>query len=153
MTRPEKSDNMTEENTIIVDGEKLSFADECVRHEGDLSRGERRMRDLKRTIPQTIYKKRTSPKTIQIQASKTTRSKAEWLHISISEEDGEGRGTYDVGRRAMKRERLHKLKPKLKARYEKSLIVSAPPKCKFNARGVFKPASKNAVPRRKNLTL
>ena len=53
-----------------------------------------------------FYKKRTSPKTIQIQASKTVRSKAEWLHISTSEEDGEGQGTYDVGRRAMKRERL-----------------------------------------------
>ena len=97
---------MTEENNIIVDGEKLSFADECVRHEGDLSRGERRMRDLKRTSPKTIYKKRTSPKTIQIQGSTTARSKAEWLHISTSEEDGEGQGTYDVGRRAMKRERL-----------------------------------------------
>ena len=70
---------MTEENTIIVDG---------------------------RTSPKTIYKKRTSPKTIQIQDSKTARSKAEWLHISTSEEDGEGQGTYDVGRRAMKRERL-----------------------------------------------
>jgi len=53
-----------------------------------------------------FYKKRTSPKTIQIQDSKTARSKAEWLHISTSEEDGEGQGTYDVGRRVMKRERL-----------------------------------------------
>ena len=53
-----------------------------------------------------LYKKRTSPKTFQIQNSKTVRSKAEWLHISISEEDGEGQGTYDVGSRAMKRERL-----------------------------------------------
>ena len=53
-----------------------------------------------------FYNKRTSPKTIQIQDSKTARSKAEWLHISTSEEDGEGQGTYDVGRRAMKRERL-----------------------------------------------
>ena len=53
-----------------------------------------------------FYKKRTSPKTIQIQDSKTAHSKAEWLHISTSEEDGEGRGTYDVGRREMKRERL-----------------------------------------------
>lgn len=53
-----------------------------------------------------FYKKRTSPKTLQIQASKTARSKAEWLHISISEKDGEGQGTYDVGQRAMKRERL-----------------------------------------------
>ena len=53
-----------------------------------------------------FYKKRTSPKTIQIQDSKTASSKAEWLHISTSEEDGEGQGTYDVGRRVMKRERL-----------------------------------------------
>ena len=53
-----------------------------------------------------LYKKRTSPKTIQIQDSKTASSKAEWLHISTSEEDGEGRGTYNVGRRKFKRERL-----------------------------------------------
>ena len=53
-----------------------------------------------------FYKNQTSPKTLQIQASKTVRSKAEWLHISTSEEDGEGQGTYDVGSRAMKRERL-----------------------------------------------
>ena len=53
-----------------------------------------------------LYKKRTSPKTLQIQASKTVRSKAEWLWISISEKDGEGQGTYNVGSRAMKRERL-----------------------------------------------
>ena len=53
-----------------------------------------------------FYKKRTSPKTLQIQASKTVRSKAEWLWISISEKDGEGQGTYNVGSRAMKRERL-----------------------------------------------
>ena len=96
---------------------------------------------------------RTSPNTLAIQASKTARSKAEWLHISTSDADGEGRGPYDVGRREMKRERLHEMKPKLKVRYEKSLIVSASPKGKFNARGVFKLASKNAVSRRKNLTL
>ena len=53
-----------------------------------------------------LYKTRTSPKTFQIQNSKTVRSKAEWLHISTSEEDGEGQGTYNVGSRAMKRERL-----------------------------------------------
>ena len=53
-----------------------------------------------------LYKKRTSPKTFQIQNSKTVRSKAEWLHISTSEEEGVGQGTYNVGSRAMKRERL-----------------------------------------------
>ena len=86
---------MTEENTIIVDG---------------------------RTSPKTIYKKRTSPKTIQIQDSKTASSKAEWLHISISEEDGEGQGTYDVGRRAMKRERL--ADKKLRAKQAKAAELS-----------------------------
>ena len=53
-----------------------------------------------------LYKNKTSPKTLQIQASKTARSKANWLHISTSDKDGEGKGTYDVGRRVMKRERL-----------------------------------------------
>ena len=65
-----------------------------------------------------FYNKRTSPKTIQIQDSKTARSKAEWLHISISEEDGEGQGTYDVGSRAMKRERL--VDKKLRAKQAKA---------------------------------
>ena len=50
--------------------------------------------------------KRTSPNSLAIQASKTVRSKAHWLHISTSDKDGEGEGTYDVGRRVMKRERL-----------------------------------------------
>ena len=86
---------MTEENTIIVVG---------------------------RTSPKTIYKKRTSPKTIQIQDSKTARSKAEWLHISTSEEDGEGQGTYDVGRRVMKRERL--ADKKLRAKQAKAVDLS-----------------------------
>ena len=86
---------MTEENTIIVDG---------------------------RTSPKTIYKKRTSPKTIQIQDSKTSRSKAEWLHISTSEVDGEGQGTYDVGQRAMKRERL--ADKKLRAKQAKAAELS-----------------------------
>ena len=53
-----------------------------------------------------LNKKRTSPKTIQIQNSKTTRSRAKWLHISTSEEDGEGQGTYNIGSRVLKRERL-----------------------------------------------
>ena len=53
-----------------------------------------------------LYKNKTSPKTLQIQASKTARSKANWLHISTSDKDGEGKGTYDVGQRKMKRERL-----------------------------------------------
>ena len=66
--------------------------------------------------------KRTSPKTIQIQNSKTVRSKAEWLHISTSEEDGEGQGTYNVGSRAMKRERL--ADKKLRAKQAKAADLS-----------------------------
>ena len=69
-----------------------------------------------------LYKKRTSPKTFQIQNSKTVRSKAEWLHISTIEEDGEGQGTYDVGQRAMKRERL--ADKKLRAKQAKAAELS-----------------------------
>jgi hypothetical protein len=69
-----------------------------------------------------LYKKRTSPKTFQIQNSKTVRSKAEWLHISTSEEDGEGQGTYNVGSRAMKRERL--ADKKLRAKQAKAADLS-----------------------------
>ena len=62
-----------------------------------------------------LYKKRTSPKTFQIQNSKTARSRAEWLWISTSDDEGVGQGTYDIGQRAMKRERLadKKLRAKL----------------------------------------
>jgi len=53
-------------------------------------------------------KTQTSSNTLAIQASKTARSKAEWLHMSITgeEEEGEKGSTYDVGRRKFKRERL-----------------------------------------------
>jgi len=69
-----------------------------------------------------LYKKRTSPKTIQIQASKTARRQVEWLWISISNEEGVGQGTYDVGRRAMKRERL--ADKKLRAKQAKAAKLS-----------------------------
>ena len=69
-----------------------------------------------------LYKKRTSPKTLQIQASKTVRSKAEWLWISTSNEEGVGQGTYDVGRRVMKRERL--ADKKLRAKQAKAAELS-----------------------------
>ena len=62
--------------------------------------------------------KRTSPKTIQIQDSKTARSKAEWLWISTSDEEGIGQGTYIVGSRVMKRERL--VDKKLRAKQNKA---------------------------------
>ena len=73
-------------------------------------------------ITDELNKKRTSPKTIQIQNSKTTRSRAKWLHISTSEEDGEGQGTYNVGSRAMKRERL--ADKKLRAKQAKAADLS-----------------------------
>ena len=69
-----------------------------------------------------LYKKRTSPKTLQIQASKTVRSQAEWLHVSTSEKEGEGQGTYDVGRRVMKRERL--ADKKMRAKQAKAADLS-----------------------------
>ena len=69
-----------------------------------------------------LYKKRTSPKTFQIQNSKTVRSKAEWLHISTSEEEGVGQGTYDIGSRVMKHERL--ADKKLRAKQAKATDLS-----------------------------
>ena len=66
-------------------------------------------------------KKRTSPKTIQIQDSKTARSKVEWFWISTSEKAGEGQGTYNVGRREFKRERL--ADKKLRAKQQKHFGV------------------------------
>jgi len=51
-------------------------------------------------------KTQTSSNTLAIQASKTARSKAEWLHISTTGEEDKKGTTYDVGRRVMKRERL-----------------------------------------------
>ena len=77
-----------------------------------------------RTSPKTIYKKRTSPKTIQIQNSKTARSKAEWLWISTSDDEGVGQGTYDIGQRAMKRERLADKKLRAKQNKHNSADLS-----------------------------
>ena len=68
--------------------------------------------------------KTTSPKTIQIQNSKRVRSKAEWLWISISDEEGVGQGTYDVGRRVMKRERLADKKLRAKQNKHNSADLS-----------------------------
>ena len=71
-----------------------------------------------------FYKKRTSPKTIQIQASKTARRQVEWLWISISNEEGVGQGTYDIGQRAMKRERLADKKLRAKQNKHNSADLS-----------------------------
>jgi hypothetical protein len=56
-------------------------------------------------MTETENVKRTSPNTLAIQASKTVRSRAEWLWISVSDEPGLGKGTYNVGKKKAKRER------------------------------------------------
>ena len=72
-----------------------------------------------------LHKKRTSPKTLEIQGAKTARRTATLFH------DCTVNGTYDAGRSKMKRERLFETKPKRKARYEKSLVESIPPTYKM----------------------
>ena len=59
--------------------------------------------DMSVTKPKNV--KRTSPNTLAIQASKTVKSRAEWLWISVSDEPGLGKGTYNVGKKKIKRER------------------------------------------------
>jgi hypothetical protein len=69
-----------------------------------------------------LYKKRTSPKTLEIQNAKTAKITVELIHDCSTE------GTYsNPERQEMKREQLHKRKPKRKARWEQSLIVPTPP--------------------------
>ena len=59
-------------------------------------------------------KKKTSPKTLKIQKAKTARFTVELVHDCIAE------GTYsNPERQKMKRERLHEMKPKRKARWER----------------------------------
>ena len=61
-------------------------------------------------------KKKTSPKTLKIQKAKTARFTVELVHDCIAE------GTYsNPEKQEMKRERLHEMKPKRKARWERSL--------------------------------
>ena len=61
-------------------------------------------------------KKKTSPKTLEIQKAKTAKVTVELVHDCIAE------GTYsNPERQKMKRERLHEMKPKRKARWERSL--------------------------------
>ena len=58
-------------------------------------------------------KKKTSPKTLEIQEAKTAKVTVELVHDCIAE------GTYsNPERQKMKRERLHEMKPKRKAKYE-----------------------------------
>ena len=61
-------------------------------------------------------KKKTSPKTLKLQEAKTAKFTVELVHDCIAE------GTYsNPERQKMKRERLHEMKPKRKARWERSL--------------------------------
>ena len=62
-----------------------------------------------------LYSKKTSPKTLELQKAKTAKVTVELIHDSIAS------GTYsNPERQEMKRERLHELKPKRKARWEKN---------------------------------
>ena len=64
----------------------------------------------------SLKEKKTSPKTLKIQKAKTARFTAQLVHDCIAE------GTYsNPERQKMKRERLHEMKPKRKARWERSL--------------------------------
>ena len=64
----------------------------------------------------SLKKKKTSPKTLKIQKAKTATFTAQLVHDCIAE------GTYsNPERQKMKRERLHEMKPKRKARWERSL--------------------------------
>ena len=71
-------------------------------------------------------KKKTSPKTLKLQEAKTAKFTVELVHDCIAE------GTYsNPERQKMKREQLHEMKPKRKARWEQSLIVPKPPTYKM----------------------
>ena len=74
----------------------------------------------------SLRKKKTSPKTLELQKAKTAKFTVELVHDCIAE------GTYlNLERQEMKRERLHEMKPKRKARWEQSLIVPKPPTYKM----------------------
>ena len=71
-------------------------------------------------------KKKTSPKTLEIQEAKTAKFTVELVCDSIVE------GTYsNPERQEMKRERLHEMKPKRRTRWEQSLIIPKPPTYKM----------------------
>ena len=73
-----------------------------------------------------LYTKKTSPKTLELQNAKTANFTAQLIHDCIAD------GTYsNPERQEVKRERLHEMKPKRKARWEQSLIVPKPPTYKM----------------------
>ena len=62
----------------------------------------------------SLRKKKTSPKTLKLQEAKTAKFTVELVHDCIAE------GTYsNPERQKMKREQLHEMKPKRKARWER----------------------------------
>jgi hypothetical protein len=74
----------------------------------------------------SLREKKTSPKTLELQDAKTAKSTVQLIHDCIAD------GTYsNPERQEMKRERLHEMKPKRKARWEQSLIVPKPPTYKM----------------------
>jgi hypothetical protein len=78
----------------------------------------------------SLREKKTSSKTLELQDAKTANSTVQLIHDCIAD------GTYsNPERQEMKRERLHEMKPKRKARWERSLVVSTPPKSKRRTNG------------------
>ena len=74
----------------------------------------------------SLREKKTSPKTLELQKAKTAKFTVELVHDCIAE------GTYsNLERQEMKRERLHEMKPKRKARWEQSLVIPTPPTYKM----------------------
>ena len=87
----------------------------------------------------SLREKKTSSKTLELQKAKTAKFTVELVHDSIAE------GTYsNPERQEMKRERVHELKPKRKARWEQSLVVSTPPKSKRRTKGGVNVKRRNA---------
>ena len=88
----------------------------------------------------SLREKKTSPKTLELQKAKTAKFTVELVHDCITE------GTYsNPERQEMRRERLHEMKPKRKARWERSLVASTPPKSKRRTNGGVNVKSKKQL--------
>ena len=88
----------------------------------------------------SLREKKTSSKTLELQEAKTTKFTVELVHDCIAE------GTYsNPERQEMRRERLHEMKPKRKARWERSLVASTPPKSKRRTNGGVNVKSKKQL--------
>ena len=85
----------------------------------------------------SLKKKKTSPKTLELQKAKTAKLTVKLVHDCIAD------GTYsNPERQEMKRKRLHEMKPKRKARWELSLVVPTHPTYKMK-KGKLKILKKN----------